>query len=88
LLLLSRGIDNRGDWIFAELIARDTRSRLVTINACQQQRSEAIPTTTCSINSRTEISDGVRRSHESAGNCRTTRSNSAAAASIGSTLEG
>ncbi len=33
----------RGDWIVAELIARDTRSRLVTINACQQQRSEAVP---------------------------------------------
>ena len=43
LLLLSRGIDHRGDWIVAELIARDTRSRLVTINARQQQRSEAVP---------------------------------------------
>jgi len=43
LLLLSGGVNHRSDWIVAELIARDTRSSLVAINARQQQRSEAVP---------------------------------------------
>jgi len=44
------------------------------------------PTTTCSTRSRTEICDGVGRSHESTGSWRTTRSNSAEAARISSTF--
>lgn len=67
LRLASCRLNHGSDWIIPKLITCEDVPSLIAIDACQQQRGEALPNTTCSINSRTETSDGVGRSRESAG---------------------
>jgi hypothetical protein len=60
-------LDHGSDRIIPKLITGEHGPSLIAINALSSSAVNRFPTTTCSINSRTEISDGVGRSHESAG---------------------
>jgi hypothetical protein len=60
-------LDYVSDRIFPDLITGEHGPGLIAINPFQQQRGEPVSPTTCLTNARTEISDGVGRTHESAG---------------------
>ena len=58
---------HRGHRIVSELISCEHLPGLDTANPANSSAEKRFPTTTCSTNARTEMSDGVSRFHEPAG---------------------